>query len=498
MSTPASPNTSSPAGPTAAPAAKGTWLLTWLIVIGLVLGAVVGQWLHDTDFDPGVDADSAHAHASALYYFSFVGKTLFMGLLKLLIVPLIVSSVVAGVASVGDFRQLGRLGAKTLVYYFGTMLIAVTMGLVLVNTVRPGDGMNLGSGLDQAAVQADEAAAPEAAGVVESDSARRAFEQRQQRIRSGAERGLGGAVINIVEQIIPPHANILRAAVEGQTLALIAFSIFFGIILTTLGATGRPLVELFNALFHAMMKMVHVVIWLAPIGVFCLLAWTVARIGLRVFTESIGTYMVTVVSGLAVHGIIVLPIILWLFTRTNPFRFLHQMRQALMTAFGTDSSSATLPVTMECATEQGGVSERAAGFVLPLGATINMDGTALYEAVAVAFLFQAYGFQLGVEQSIIIALTATLAAVGAAGIPEAGLVTMVIVIGAVNHSLAGTGKQLPIEAVGIIIGIDRLLDMCRTTVNVWGDAVGSKIISQTEPDRVSEPEVPPTAPASVT
>jgi len=429
---------------------NGVWLLTILIVAGLVLGAIVGQLLHDTNFDPANMTDSQHEYAGALRVFVFIGKTVFMGLLKMLIVPLIVSSVIAGVASVGDFRKLGSLGIKTLVYYFATMLIAVTLGLAAVNAIAPGEGMNLGG----QATQLDEA--------------------QQQRLAERQQMGIMGAVENIVSQMIAP--NILKAAVEGQTLALIVFSVFFGVILTTMGARGRPLIDLFDALFHAMMKMVHVVIWLAPVGVFCLLAWTVARIGVEVFIDKIGIYMATVIGSLAIHGVIVLPALLYLFVRVNPFKYMHQMRQALMTAFGTDSSSATLPVTMECATEQGGVSDRTAGFVLPLGATINMDGTALYEAVAVAFLFQAYGIELGMTQAIIIALTATLAAVGAAGIPEAGLVTMVIVIGAVNGSLAGTGKHLPIEAVGLIIGVDRILDMCRTTVNVWGDAVGAKIV----------------------
>ena len=239
------------------------------------------------------------------------------------------------------------------------------------------------------------------------------------------------------------------------------------------------------------MRMVHAVIWLAPVGVFALLAWTVARIGLRVFAGAIGTYIFVVLLGLAIHGLGVLPAVLWLFTRKsatgsrNPFTFLIQMRQALMTAIGTDSSSATLPVTIECATEVAGVSKRSAGFVLPLGSTINMDGTALYEAVAVVFLAQAYGMQLGVSTLILIAITATLAAVGAAGIPSAGLVTMVIVLDAVNNNVLASdpaASAIPVAAVGLIIGVDRILDMFRTATNVWGDAVGAKIIDRLCPE----------------
>jgi Na+/H+-dicarboxylate symporter len=186
-----------------------------------------------------------------------------------------------------------------------------------------------------------------------------------------------------------------------------------------------------------------------------------------------------VLGGLAIHGLVIIPLVLWIFGRTNPFRYLHQMRQAMMTALATDSSSATLPVTIECATEFGGVSRKSAGFVLPLGSTINMDGTALYEAVAVVFIAQAFGIDLTMTELVIVAVTATLAAMGAAGIPSAGLVTMIIVINAVNDSLSGHGGAVVPEAgIALIIGVDRLLDMFRTTVNVWGDAAGAKIIDR--------------------
>jgi Na+/H+-dicarboxylate symporter len=263
---------------------------------------------------------------------------------------------------------------------------------------------------------------------------------------------------------------------------VITFSIFFGVVVTLIGQRGRPITDFFDAVFEVLMKMVHAVIWLAPIGVFALMAWSVARIGLGVFSESIGLFMVVVLVGLAIHGLIVLPTVLWVLGRANPFRFMHQMRQALMTALATDSSSATLPVTIECATEFAGVSKRSAGFVLPLGSTINMDGTALYEAVAVVFMAQAFNVDLSITELIIVAITATLAAVGAAGIPSAGLVTMVIVVDAVNDSLSvGSSGVIPLAGIGLIIGVDRLLDMCRTTVNVWGDAVGAQIIDRLEP-----------------
>jgi len=312
----------------------------------------------------------------------------------------------------------------------------------------------------------------------------------QERAHQAQEVGLWGAFKNIATQLIPN--NPIGDAANGRLLPVISFSLIMGIMLTVIGPRGRPVLDFFDGLFAATMKLVDWILWLAPVGVFCLVVWTVARIGTGSLVGPLGKFMATVLMALAIHGLIVLPLILWVFGRTNPFRFMHQMRQALMTAFGTDSSSATLPVTIECAEQLGGVSKRAAGFVLPLGATVNMDGTALYEAVAVVFLFQCFGIPLGPVQLAIIVITATLAAVGAAGIPSAGLVTMVIVVQAVNNSLGlPADQQLPLGAVGIILGVDRILDMCRTTVNVWGDSVGAKIITRIAPD-----PPPPPAPAT--
>ena len=264
---------------------------------------------------------------------------------------------------------------------------------------------------------------------------------------------------------------------------MIVFSLLFGIAVTAAGSAGLPLQRWFEAFLVVVMKLVHGILWLTPIGVFALTAWTVAGIGWQDLLQPLFYFMLTVVVGLVIHGVIILPLVLWVFGRTSPRQFAWSMRDALLTALGTDSSSATLPVTIECAEGPGGCSRRASRFVLPLGATVNMDGTALYEAVAVVFLFQNQNITLSMEQLIIVALTATLAAVGAAGIPSAGLFTMVIVVQAVNDSL-GPGQQLEFAAIGVIWGIDRILDMCRTAVNVWGDAVGAKIITRIAPDPV--------------
>ncbi len=437
------------------------WLLTLLILVGIVLGVVVGQLLHDPAWSVG-RPESQHAHASALATFSFLGNTLFMGLLKMLVIPLVAASVIAGITSMGNVRELGRIGLKTVVLYLVTTLLATVIGLVLVTSLDP--GRRIGDAQKQAAESEFVADSSQAASVSEH-----------------AAGGLLGVATNLFRQMIPE--NIVAAAAQGQPLPIICFAIFFAVVVTLLGERGRIIIQFNDAVFDALMKMVHVVLLIAPVGVFALMAWSVARIGLQTFAQSIGLYMITVTAGLAVHGLIILPLFCILLARSNPFRFMHQMRQALMTALGTDSSSATLPVTIECATEYGGVSKKAAGFVLPLGATINMDGTALYEAVAVVFMAQAYNIPLEFDDLVLVAITATLAAIGAAGIPSAGLVTMVIVIQAVNTSVLDANPDLsaiPMAAIGLIIGVDRILDMMRTTVNVWGDCVVAKIISNTD------------------
>ncbi|MFQ5413041.1 MAG: dicarboxylate/amino acid:cation symporter [Phycisphaerae bacterium] len=434
------------------------WLLTLLILAGLVAGVIVGQLLFDPSFKITMN-DAEHAHATPVMVFFFLGDTIFLGLLKMLIIPLIATSVMVGVTSVGDFRELGRIGSVTLIYYVATMAIAATIGLVLVSAIRPGERITTEHRAE------GEQTYETSAGIKEHIAA--------------GPKGLVGAMQNLVRQIIP--RNIVGAAAEGKALPVIFFSILLAIVITTLGPKGKILTDGIGALFEAIMKLVHVVIWLTPVGVFALLAWTVARIGIGVFASAIGSYMITVIAGLFIHGFVVLPLVCWVFGRCHPFRYMYQMRQAMLTALGTDSSSATLPVTIECATENAGVSKRSAGFVLPLGSTINMDGTALYEAVAVVFLAQAYGIDLPLSTLVLVAITATLAAIGAAGIPSAGLVTMVIVVEAVNGTLRASGMAtVPVAAIGLIVGVDRLVDMCRTCINVWGDAVGAKIIDHVD------------------
>lgn len=441
-------------------------LITVLILVGLVAGAIVGQLLH-VGLAEGESLNGIWME---------LGNIIIIRPLKLLIMPIVFLSVIVGVTSIGNPSKLGVIGGSTVLYYLVTMLLAVILGTALVTTIQPGAGMdpevrkNL---IDQGAEQYKESGKISSA----ADDAE--------------DKGLGGAWMSILKQIIP--TNVFEELVNNRPLGVIVFALLLGLALAATGPPAAPAVAFFTALFAGVLKLILWVLWLTPIGVFFLVAGTVGRIGLESVVGPLGSYMVTVLVGLGIHGFIVLPLILWFLGRCNPFRFMWQMRKALLTAFGTDSSSATLPVTIETAIDEGGCSKRASNFVLPLGATVNMDGTALYEAVAVVFLFQFYGIQLEMTELIIVVITATLAAVGAAGIPSAGLVTMVIVIGAVNTSLAGRGVEaLPIEAIGIIFGVDRILDMCRTVVNVWGDSTGAKILTRLAPD---DPE-PAGAPAT--
>jgi Na+/H+-dicarboxylate symporter len=391
--------------------------------------------------------------------------------LKMLIIPLILFSVVSGVCSIGDPSRLGLVGGATVFYYLATMAIAVTIGATLVTMIQPGDldAETAASLTGQAEVQYQ---GSNAAGRIEDAN-------------EGDKDSLGGAWKNILDQLVP--TSVFGEMSKGNNpLSVIVVSLLLGIALAMGGDKAKPARDFFTSMFDTLMRIVGWIIMLTPIGVFFLMAWTVGSIGLINLTGPLALYVGTVLSGLLVHALIVLPVILFIFGRTNPFQYLVQVRRALMTAFATDSSSATMPVTLTETVESGGCSKKASNFVIPLGATVNMDGTALYEAVATVFLFQVFGIDLSMGDLVIVVITATLAAVGAAGIPGAGLVTMVIVIGAVNTSLAGRGiEPLPLYAIGIILGIDRIVDMCRTTVNVWGDAVGAKIMTRIAPDEVA-------------
>lgn len=440
-------------------------LLTILIFGALISGVLVGEFLL---FDASATSE---ALAQTTGSWERAGDLLFIRPLRLIIIPLVFVSVVVGVTAIGDPERLGLVGGATLTYYLTTMLLAVGLGLILVNTIKPGSGVE------------------DPSQFVSVGQAQ--FEAARANIEAGTQGGLGGAFVNLLEQMIP--TNAAAAAVEGNTLGIVVFAILVGLALVMIGEQGKPAIAVFDGLFAAMIKLVTWIIWLAPLGVFLLVSARVGQAGLSRLAGPVGVYFGTVVVGLVIHAVITLPLVLWLFGRVNPFGYLWSMRKPLVTAFSTASSAATLPITIEEAKMSGGCSKRAANFVLPLGATVNMDGTALYQAIAVVFLFTMYGIDLTITQQLVILITATLAAVGTAAIPSAGLVTMMIIITAVNNSIASASEtipKLPPESIAIILGIDRILDMCRTTVNVWGDAVGARIMTRLAPDDEPEPAKP--------
>ncbi len=364
---------------------------------------------------------------------------IFLNLLKMLVIPLIVSSMIVGIAGLGDVRKVGKTGAITLIYFTCTTAISVALGLIMVNLINPGLGVEMTA------------------------------TEIPQRI---AEKEAVG-VTDILKSFVSD--NLVRSMAQLDILPIILFSLIFGGVLTTLGEKGQPVIAFFDGVNEAIMKMVHLVMYVAPLGVFSLVASKLGAAGggdlFLAEIMKLGKYSLTVVLALGVHAVVVLPLILYMVTKRNPLKYFINASEALTTAFSTASSSATLPVTIECAEERNMVSRKASLFVLPLGATVNMDGTALYEAVAALFIAQLFGIELGFGQQMIIFITATLAAVGAAGIPEAGLVTMVMVLHAVG---------LPLEGIGMLLSIDWLLDRFRTATNVWGDSVGAAVVDTLE------------------
>lgn len=372
----------------------------------------------------------------------------FLDALKMMVVPLIISSMIVGISGLGDVRRLGRTGTTAILYYLTTTGLAVILGIFLVNIIQPGVGFEWMGG------------------------------EVPETVRGKETTGF----IDIFRSLVTP--NLIEAAAETRILPLIIFSLLFGGILTTIGEKGKPVIRFFEGVNEAILKMVLLILFIAPVGVFALVASRLGQAGggEAFFAElaKIGLYSATVLIGLFLHGALVLPLILFFVARRNPWRHLTHMGSALTTAFSTASSSATLPVTIECAENRAKLSRRSSYFILPLGATINMDGTALYESIAAIFIAQALGIELGPGQQVIIFLTATLASIGAAGIPEAGLVTMVIVLRAVG---------LPLEGIGMILAVDWFLDRCRTTVNVWGDTVGAAVLDRLDPvSEAGEPD----------
>jgi Na+/H+-dicarboxylate symporter len=401
--------------------------LHWQILIMLFAGGLFGYYF-----------------PAATKYTDWIGEV-FLRSLNMIIVPLILFSISTGVASVGSSGNLGRLGLKTMGFYIFSTLAAILTGFFLVITIKPGVGAELGL---QASVEGIAAA---------SDS-------------------FGRTLINIVP------VNIVEALAQGQMLAIIFFAILFGFFITKVEKKPRELLmDVFNAVLDVIMKITLFIIRFTPLGVFSITAKVIAQqvqMGndISEVITRLGLYFVTVLTGLLIHGFITLPLSVRLIGRANPLKHIRNMATPLLTAFSTSSSNATLPLTMEAVEDKDGVSNKIASFTLPLGATINMNGTALYECVAVLFIAQAYGTELSFGQQLVVVFTALLAAIGSAGIPMAGLVMMAVVLKAVG---------LPLEGIGLVLAVDRILDMFRTAINVYGDTCAAVIIAKSEGEKLN-------------
>ncbi len=409
--------------------------LHWQILIAIGLAAIVGELAGDTA-----------AIGSVTFYsmFDFVG-TLFINALKMLIVPLISSSIIVGVASIGASGHLGKLGGKTLMFYLLSSFLAILVGLVLINLVRPGilDGQPVAELL-----------------ALDTDTS-------ELMARVG-DKGVGD-VVQIFLRMVP--TNIVKAAAEGSMLGIIFFCLLFGYFMTKLEKEfAEPMFRFVSGVFQVMMRMTEWVMKFAPIGVFGLVARVVAKTGFDA-AQPLLIFSLVVLAALLIHMFVTLPLLLRWIGRVSPSAVFRAISPAMLMAFSTASSSATLPVTMDCLEKDAGVSNRISSFVLPLGATVNMDGTALYECMAAMFLAQAYGLELGFAVQFSIVAIALVTSIGVAGIPSASLVAIAIILAAVG---------LPVEAIAVLFVFDRVLDMARTSVNVFGDASCAVIIARLE------------------
>lgn len=414
----------------------------WQILAALLLAAAAGA--------------ASGPNGEWLVVFDFVGR-LFLNALFMLIVPLVMSAIISGLAAMADGRGLGRIGLRTLGYYTVTGLLAILTGLLMVNVLKPGivDGVPAGARLGLA---------ENATAVVEK------------------LRGYDASdMFGILHQLFPP--NLFAAVAEGQLLGLIAFSLLFGFFISRLPedlATSQR--RFWQGVYEVMSQITRLVMRFAPVGVFALVAAVIARTGWDAL-RPLAVFFCAVLLGLLAHALITLPLVLRLVARVSPWRHFQAMNPALLTAFSTSSSAATLPVTLDCMERRAGVSKRVTGFVLPIGANVNTDGTALYECAAALFIAQAYGLELGLAGQFTVVLIALLTGFGMAGIPSASLVAIGVILTAIG---------LPLEGVGLILAVDRLLDMCRTAVNVLGDSCAAVVVGKLEGEtQILATPVPP-------
>ncbi|XP_014235145.1 excitatory amino acid transporter 1-like isoform X1 [Trichogramma pretiosum] len=426
--------------------------LTMLTVGGVLSGIGLGLVVKNS-------RDAKYSEREIMYI-NYVGE-LFLRMLKSLILPLIMASLISAIGSL-DLSLSRKIGGRAIIYYMTTTISAVILGIILVVTIQPGTRQDREATSDRAPrnVTTTDTLMDLIRNMFPPNLVEACIYQHQTKISMGPNNTLDDKYSWKISSSMEPGTNIL---------GLVVFSTVLGITLGKMGGDGKPLLKFFETLSTAMMIITNWVVWLSPVGVLFLVASKIVEMdSLADVVQQLGMYFLTVIIGLCIHGFIILPLIYFLFTRRNPFSYISNMAQAMATAFGTSSSSATLPVAIACLEERNGVDPRVTRFVMPIGATINMDGTALYEAVAAIFIAQVRHTSLSLGQLAAISITATAASIGAAGIPQAGLVTMVMVLDTVG---------LPSGDISLILAIDWLLDRCRTTVNVVGDSLGAGIVN---------------------
>ena len=394
----------------------GNWILIGMI-LGFIVGLILNFWVKDPFIKDIVLIDNVF----------YIGGTVFIKLMKMLVVPLVFCSIVVGVASISDIRKIGKIGGTTILIYLLTTALAITIALLIAGIIKPGEGLNM-AGLAQANLT--------------------------------TAQSMADTVINIIPD------NPINSLASGDMLPVIIFGVVIGIILAKLREETKTVNKLFEEGNTIMMEMTSIVMKFAPIGVFCLMAKTFAGLGFEGLMPLL-KYIGCVLLGLAIQAFIVYPSIMVILTRLNPIKFFKRFISVMFFAFSSSTSNATIPLNMEKLSEMG-VSRDVSSFTIPLGATINMDGTAIMQGCAVMFAAQAYGIDLGTSALITVVFTAVMASVGTAGVPSVGLITLNMVFNSVG---------LPVDAIGIIMGIDHLLDMFRTAVNVTGDAICTLIVS---------------------
>ncbi|MCF6311602.1 MAG: dicarboxylate/amino acid:cation symporter [Verrucomicrobiales bacterium] len=432
----------------------------WQILIALALAAIAGAALGHDSHDANGQSGFGHFVIESCRFFG----TIFMSALKMVIVPLIVSSIVTGIAGLGKMEGFGRMGLKTLMYYALTSLLAILIGLAVVNVMKPG----FKGGEPNPVIRK-----------MFDNEAQKLSENPNAKVEAASERASNGTktILDVFKSMVP--TNIVKAAAEGQMLGLIFFSIVFGAAMTHMkGESAEVMQHFFVALNDLMITITRGVMIFAPIGVFALIVPVMAETGLSTLFGTLLKYFLVVLLALGIHMFVVLPILLKTLGRVSPWRHFKAMKEAMLTAFSTSSSSATLPVTMRCVIDNSGVSRRTTSFVLPLGATVNMDGTALYECVAVIFTTQVLGYPLTMPEQFAIVFMALITSIGVAGVPSASLVAILIIFKSAN--IPGLN---PAAAMAVLLAVDRLLDMSRTVVNIFSDSCGAVIIGRSEGER---------------